>query len=232
MWTRLNTLRGRTILALDGELGSIRDFHFDDETWTIRHMVVDTGHWLSGRRVLIPLWAMRPLDLDVGHVAVTLTREQIRNSPDQNTEQPVSRIAEARALDYYGYPYYWGGPALWGALPAPTHVPTSAHATSTAHVRDIDLEGNHLRSCEAVTGYHLQAVDGSIGHIDDFLVDKRTWRIEHLLIDTSNWIGGRHLRIPTAAVSKVSWADRLVHLTLSRAQVATAPEGSSDSPAA
>src|SRR5918996_6370720 len=116
---RLNRLRGGPVLALDGEIGAIADFYFDDDTWTVRYLVVDTGKWLRGRRVLIPLWALYAPDWQQARVPVRVTRKQVRHSPDVDTHQPVSRRMEASSLAHYGYPVYWGGPALWGYVPAP-----------------------------------------------------------------------------------------------------------------
>lgn len=223
MRTRLNSLLGGSVLALDGDVGAIRDFYFDDETWTVRYLVVDTGAWLRGRRVLLSLWALHPPDWAQRHVPVRLTREQIQNSPDVSTEQPVSRAEEARSLRYFGYPYYWGGPALWGPIPAPLlgALPPPLFPVQEVHEPD---EENHLRSCREVTGYHLHAQDGEIGHVDDFLIDSETWRIEQLLVDTSNMIGGRHVMIPAAAIGSIRWAERLVHVALTKDVVANSPE--------
>lgn len=224
MLERLNALRGGPVLATDGEIGKISDFYFDDETWTIRHMVVDTGAWLPGRRVLIPLWALRAPDWRQVRVPVRLTRDQVRESPDVDTERPVSRAAEARALAHFGYPYYWGGPALWGPVPAPgmaVAVPP-VYPVSADDERAAEAE-THLRSCREVTGYHLRALDGEIGHVDDFVVDAATWRIEDLLVDTSNWIGGRAVLVRRSAVAAVSWAERIVEITLDRHAVANSP---------
>lgn len=46
-------LKGVTIEAMDGDIGSVQDLYYDDQTWTVRYLVVDTGTWLPGRQVLI-----------------------------------------------------------------------------------------------------------------------------------------------------------------------------------
>jgi hypothetical protein len=48
------SLYGRTLSATDGEIGHVQDFYFDDQTWAARYLVVDTGTWLTGRKVLLP----------------------------------------------------------------------------------------------------------------------------------------------------------------------------------
>ena len=88
------------MLALDGDVGTIKDFYFDDDTWTVRYVVVDTGKWLSGRLVLIPLWALHAPDWDQARIPVRLTRAQVQRSPDIDTHRPVSRQAEATSLSH------------------------------------------------------------------------------------------------------------------------------------
>ena len=183
---------------------------------------MDTGTWLRGRLVLIPLWALEAPDWEQRRVPVRLTREQVKNSPDIDIHQPFSRRAEAASLRYYGYPYYWGGPALWGAVPAPSLgsgmpiTPGSGPPDDASAVPPEDPRDTHLRSWREVAGYHIRASDGEIGHVDDFVVDATTWRIQHLLIDTSNWIGGRSVLISPASVERVSWAERLVYVSMAR----------------
>jgi hypothetical protein len=95
---RLNRLRGGPVHALDGDIGTIADFYFDDDTWTVRYVVVDTGQWLRGRLVLIPLWALHLPDWDQARIPVRLTRQQVEHSPDIDTHRPVSRQVEAGSL--------------------------------------------------------------------------------------------------------------------------------------
>lgn len=220
---RLNLLLGAPVLALDGEIGAIRDFYFDDDTWTVRYLVVDTAQWLRGRRVLLPLWALHAPDWQHARVPVRVTRGQVRHSPDISTHRPVSRQMEAASLSFYGFPCYWGGPALWGRAPAPEITSdTSLPAPTPTPVAD--ERDTHLRSWREVTGYHVRARDGDIGHIDDFVVARDTWQIAKLLIDTSNWIGGRAVLISRDAVEQVSWEERVVEVSLTRDAVARSPE--------
>lgn len=219
---RLARLWKGPVHAVDGDIGTIVDFYFDDDEWTIRYLVVDTGKWLPGRQVLIPLWALHSPDWDQARVPVGLTREQVKNSPDVDLHRPVSREAEIASLRYYGYPSYWGGPALWGAVPTPGMGAALPPTPTPVSIPSEDPRDTHLRSCAEVSGYHLRATDGEIGHIDDFLVDASSWRIGGLLVDTSNWIGGRHVVVSPASVERVSWAERMVFVSLSRDAIAHA----------
>lgn len=221
---RVNRLRGGPVHALDGDIGTVVDFYFDDDTWTVRYVVVDTGKWLRGRLVLIPLWALHIPDWDQMRIPVRLTREQVQRSPHIDTHRPVSRRVEAVALTYYGYPHYWAGPALWGAVPAPGLVADFPAAAPSPMPPPEDQRDTHLRSCREVAGYHIRARDGEIGHVDDFVIDSVTWGIEYLVVDTSNWIGGRSVLLPPSSVDRVSWPERVVEVSMSREAVAHASE--------
>ena len=63
----------------------------------------------------------------------------------------------------------------------------------------------HLRSSAAVTGYHIQATDGDIGHVEDFLLDDRSWTIRFMVVDTTNWWAGEKVLIAPAWIERVDW---------------------------
>ena len=154
-------LRGFAIGATDGDIGTVDEFYFDDASFTVRHLVIDTGGWLTGRKVLISPMALRDIDWDAKRIKAALTKAQVEKSPKIDTDRPVSRQHE---IAYYGYPYYWAGPYLWGAYPSPYPVPPSDRKTSLEKERRWDWAGEsgdpHLRSSAAVIGYHIAAADG------------------------------------------------------------------------
>jgi sporulation protein YlmC with PRC-barrel domain len=220
---------GRTIHATDGNIGSVTTLYFDDDRWTVRYLVVDTGKWLPGKQVLISPYSIRQGSA-VGALKVSLTREQVKNSPRVDAERPISRQQEIAYSDYYGYPYYWAGPAVWGAAAVPMWqaVPNAAVDRTTAAEREAlrahDERNAHLRDVKHVTGYHIQAADGSIGHVDDFLLDTESWMIRYLVVDTSNWIGGRHVLIAPNWVRVIRWETSQVEVGMTREAIARSPE--------
>lgn len=210
------------VVASDGDIGTVDDVLFEDASWTIRYLVVDTGKWLTGRKVLLSPVAVRDAAWGQRLLNVRLTREQVRDSPDIATDKPVSRQHERAYFDYYGYPYYWAGPLRWGAVPFPP-VRDSENAdvrASEPNVPTADGErlpaDPHLRSAKAVIGYHVEAIDGAIGHVEDFLYDEQDWSIAALEIDTRNWLPGRHVMVPTERVEEVRWNDRRVKIGLTQ----------------
>jgi sporulation protein YlmC with PRC-barrel domain len=224
----LSTLKGASIQALDGDIGSVNDFYFDDERWTVRYAIVDTGTWLTGRRVVVSIMSLLMPDWEGKRLPVTLTREQVRRSPDMASHPEVSRTLEAELLSYYGFPYYWAGDALWGPVAMPSLA--AEYAAGPLPMPPVDrAEEVHLHSSRDLMGYHLHARDGEIGHVDDLLIDPGTWEITSLLVDTSNWIGGRAVVITPSSIGRIDWAGRNVRVNLSRETIAGSPEyGSAD----
>jgi len=237
MLRNLKDLENYKIGATDGEIGHVKDFYFEDDAWVLRYFVVDTGSWLSSRKVLISPISVHHPDWLARKLPVSITREQVRHSPDIDTDQPVSRQNEEQYLGYYGYPYYWGGGGLWGEGLYPYAIAPGFAGYGLDRVeRERQIEEQlrderarhrnddpHLRSCAAVTGYHLHATDGDIGHVAGFLVDDETWAIRYLVVDTSNWWMGHQVLIAPPWIKGVHWNDKTVAVDLSRAAIQSAP---------
>jgi hypothetical protein len=225
-----NSLDGFKLAAADGHIGQVKDFYFDDQAWVIRYVVVDTGAWLNGREVLISPYSIGAPDWSRLLLPLTLTMDQIRNSPSIDTHKPISRQYERSHLGYYGYPYYWGGTGLWGAQNYPGTMLTGIRAPREGVYRgflnepsDNDAGEAHLRSCNAVKGYHINATDGDIGHVLGFLVDDSTWSIRYMIVDTSNWWIGHQVLISPDWISDVSWANTEVAVSLNRHAIRESP---------
>jgi uncharacterized protein YrrD len=222
--------RHMTLNAVDGEIGAVKDLYFDDEWWTVRYLVVDTGSWLSDELVLItPMSLMKP-DWDSRVLPVTLTRDQVRNAPPIDTHEPVSRQHESDYLRYFGYPLYWAGPGVWGDFVDPYALAARRPGRESVESDRRDDAGDrsqhadvHLRSGQEVSGYHLHAIDGEIGHVDDFLVDTDSWSIRYLLVDTSNWIGGEAVLVAPQWARSIDWATRRILVDVPRAAIQESP---------
>jgi hypothetical protein len=220
MIRRIKELLGYGLGAVDGEIGRIKHFYFDDKTWVIRYLVVDTGTWIPLRKVLISPHAFKRLDEKEKVLHVSLTKEQIENSPSIETHEPVSRQFEKQYYRYYAYPFYWQGAALWGMSPYPV-VPPVVEEQSP---EEPDEQDRHLRSTGELFGYHIQARDGEIGHLDDFLLEDETWAIRYIIVDTRNWWPGKKAVVPRESIEQVSWEESKVFVTLDRDTIKQAPE--------
>jgi len=217
IWSKLN---GYTIEASDGRIGTVTDILFDDQTWKVRWLVIDTGAWLPGRQVLVHPSAIGHADHERRELSVTLTKVQVEGSPSLFLDQPVSRQMELHLYDYYCWDAGWGD-SYFAASPHAIAAPFTAPPASSG--KPNDEEDPHLRSITAVTGYHIQATNGEIGHVEDFLVDDAKWGIRYLIIDTENWWAGQHVLISPYAVRKISWPHHQIELAVTRDQIKASP---------
>jgi uncharacterized protein YrrD len=229
------TLHGYKLDSLDGEIGKVKDFYFDDKHWTIRYLVVDAGNWLIGRQVLISPYAVRSVNVDDGDIGVTLTKKQIEDSPSLDSHKPVSRQFEDDYYGYFGWTPYWGGSSIWGSSPYPYmsgDYPNAAADRQQAREfarKQKESWDPHLRSAGDVTGHHIAATDGEIGHVADFILDDKSWTIRYLIIDTQNWWPGKRVLISPNWIDRVSWSDKKVFVNLSRENIQQAPQFTEES---
>ena len=226
---RTKDLDGYTIGAIDTDIGSVCDFYFDDRQWTIRYIVVSTGIIFSGRKVLIsPLALLHPAWSPL-HLYVNLTREQVQNSPSIDLHRPVSRQHEAEHHRHFGWPYYWEGTGVWGSWPTPQALRDAPKMGSKTATKERSPDP-HLRSTHEVSGYHMKARDGEIGHLEDFLFDDETWEIRYLVVDTKNWWPGKKVLLRPQWIKSVHWAKREIHARVTRQTIQSSPEWNPDSP--
>jgi uncharacterized protein YrrD len=228
----IKELNGAEIVARDGAIGSVDDVYFDDERWAVRYLVVDTGNWLPGRKVLISPASVPAQESSADEIRVALTREEVRSAPDTSEDPPISRLLEAAHARHYRYPYYWGGPYLWGAAAVPLArlTPEEAQRARPSEYGEMEqmmeqrARESHVRSGAQVLGYSIRAADGELGHVEDFLIDDENWAIAGMVVDTRNWLPGKKVLVPPEAISSIDWSSREVRVRLKRAELERAPE--------
>lgn len=220
-----NHFVGYGIQATDGDIGRVDDFYFDDKSWTVRYLVVDTGKWLPGKLVLISPASVERLEAGRDRIPVRLTRAQIENSPPIEKDMPVSRQKEMELSKYYRWPEYWtatdqgdAGP-YWPIPPVPSGPTHLAGKPETA-VMDGDP---HLRSVRAVVGYSIHATDARIGRVYDFIIDDDAWIIRYLAVNTGTWLPRRKVLIPPAWIQEIHWEKWTVHVNLDRERIRRSP---------
>ncbi|MDN2580082.1 PRC-barrel domain-containing protein [Aquibium sp. ELW1220] len=224
-----SSLTGYTISTTDGEIGAVDDLLFDDQDWTIRWLVVDTGSWLSGRKVLLPPAACAEPVPATRLLNVGISRQKVKDSPAIDTDAPVSRVQENDVFGHYGWQPYWFGPpyaAAAGMLaPIPAGDPAGSPGSGGSGVPEAVNRGDpHLRSVAEVTGYYIHASDGDIGYVEDFLLDAETWTLRYVVVDTKNWWPGKQTLVSPKSFRAVSWDERVVTTDLTRDRIRNAPE--------
>ena len=225
MLSKVKTLKGYSIQSTDGEtIGKVKDFYFDDRHWTVRYLVANTGNWLTGRQVLVSPYSLISINNDHQDIVTDLTKKQIEKSPSLDSHKPVSRQFEDNYYCYYGFPTYWSGQYPWGAHP---YIDRDRNKWGQVSP-EAKAWDRHLRSTHAVIGYYIEALDGDIGHVEDFIVDDETWTIRYLIINTGTWWAGKKVLVSPLWIEQVRWADSKVSINLSRQTIKESPEYTDD----
>jgi sporulation protein YlmC with PRC-barrel domain len=212
---RLEDLKTYALQAQGDEIGKINEVYFDDEHWLVRYFVVHTGGWLLGRDVLIAPRLITRLSEKSRLISTDLTREQVEESPLVDTEKPVSRHYEAEYYRYYGWKPYWGKRILPGGSALPHTMP---------HLESIKApEHPHLRASNEVQGYRIHTSDGELGKVYDFILNDGDWKIQYLVLETSEWLLGKKVLVATAWVVSVDWAEKEITVELDREIIQSAP---------
>jgi hypothetical protein len=225
----LKDFKTAVIMAKDGEIGHVDQFLFDDDKWSIRYLVVKTK-WLMGRKVLLSPLAIVGTDVDLKFIRLSLTKKQIEDSPDIDTDKPVSRQMEALYQDYYRWPYYWMGTAAWGTTSYPSEMlgrPYPLPPQPGGGYSESDGD-SHLRSVDVVEGYEIAAKDDIFGHVEDFIVDDESWIIRYLVVNTHRIWPGKSVIISPDWVSSISWSDRTMRINLTKEKIKNSPEYTND----
>jgi hypothetical protein len=194
LWN-ISTIRNYEIESSDGSIGTVSDFFCDEATWKIRWLVVDTGSFLPGKKVLLPPKTVKSLDRALGKVFVKLSRAEIEDCPPVASDEPVSRQMETRMYVHFGWDPYW----------------------------DNSLDGKRAPSLYVMQGYNVQATDGPIGRLTEFLFNDEDWNIRYILVDTGNWWPGQKALVLPQSVTSIAWADREIRLSVSQEKLKSAP---------
>ena len=225
MLIKATATNGYSVVANDGSIGTVSDMLFDDANWTVRWLVVETGSWLLDKRVLIPVAALGHPNPVARTFPVKLTKAQVEASPDVDTHLPVSRQYEATAYSHYGFGPYWqtdlymSGFAYWGGIYPPGPSLDAEWQKDSKHPGD----DPHLRSMAEISGYHIHATDGDIGHLADVLIEDADWTLRYMIVNTSNWWQGREVLISPRSTQSIRWTERSVYVGVNREKVQSGP---------
>lgn len=221
----IKELSGFIISAKDGTKGTVKDFLFDEESWTIRYMVADLGKFLPGRKVLIPRVFLNKTDWKTGEFSVELTKKQIEECPALDEHMPVSREYETMLHDHYGINYYW--PLAYTA-PVGNLAVDSPPVPREQEPREVIKEedtNSKLRSFKEVKGYQLECSDKKKGNLKNFIVDDESWQIVYMIVDIGHWYTrSKKVMLAVNWASKINYAQRVISIDLESSELENAPE--------
>jgi uncharacterized protein YrrD len=225
MLIKVKTMAGYKLNSLDGDIGKVKEFYFDDHFWTVRYLVADTGTWLANKLVLISPYALTTVATVDETISVNLTQKQIEDSPAVYSDLPVSQQFEESYYSYYGWPTYWSGSGMWGNTP---FIMRDHGEWDSSRISENQWD-RHLRSTHGVDGYHIRATDGKIGHVTDFIIDDETWAIRYLIVDTRNWWPGKLVLISPQWIDSIDWAGSEIQVNISLETIQSSPEFNDES---
>jgi hypothetical protein len=217
---------GFELSARDGRIGHVVDLLFDDRRWTIRYLVVDTGNGLDRHEVLISPHAIETIAWPLRMVRVALSRQQVEESPAVDANEPLSPDQEQLLAQYYSWPMYWNAAGFTDGLiaPLPPFLPIAPMRAARPRTASSLDEQHHIRRASAVRGYRIEATDGEIGHIDEFIFDDTGWALAYVVVDTRNWLPGRRVLVSPDWIFEVGWDEAKVFVDLSRETIRHGPE--------
>lgn len=218
MLRSLSEVLGYEVVATDGAIGKVKDFYFDDEYWFIRYFVIDTGGWLSGRKVLVASYAAENPDWAESVLRYSITKEEIENCPGIKEDEPVSRQYEKKLSNFFGWIPYWE-PVGYGSpvIPLPKTSGTIPLPKTTG-------SDPNLRSVREVLGYRIRGTDGNIGNVKDFIAETDDWTMRYIIVDTRNLPPRKKVIVSADWIKEVSWPGRQVHVDLNVEQIRLSPE--------
>lgn len=216
MLRSIKELRGYNIITKNRYIiGHVHEFYFDDQYWAVRYLVFDRGNWLLRRRVLIspvflgkPDWNMRVFPLE-------LTKKQVKKIYGIDRKKPVYHQHKVKLAKHYSRPTVLTGPSK------SMHEKNKQLKRSSKKKVKYDP---HLRSTREVIGYRIHAMEGDIGHLDDFIVEDSSWIFRYLVVDTQNWLPGKKVLLAPNWSHEVDWEESKVRVNLNREHVKNSPE--------
>ena len=225
MLREVEDFEGYTVNATDGEVGKVNDILFDRAHWTVRHLVVDTGGLIGDHRHLISPYAVTRIDDAEKRIDLNLTQQKVKDAPGIDADLPVSRQLEAKYYDYYSWPYYWVGPYSWGTGWVPKLAPNH-HADPVQQELNAHLEAEQdefLHSFKVVNGYSVEARDGTMGDLEDMLMDDQSWAIRYMVVDTHKLLPSKDVLVSPEAVRDINFRKSSISLDLTKDELEEKP---------
>ncbi|MFA9555726.1 PRC-barrel domain-containing protein [Evansella sp. AB-rgal1] len=224
------------VQATDGELGKVKDIYFDEDNWVIRYLVIDTRKWLPGRKVLVSPISFDSVDFENGMVNILETKESIKDSPSLEEHEPISRKHEILLHAHFGWPHYWSyfdNNRLWGDFNTP-HELGNTTETEVDKLTPEQEDERKLRSVNDIkgdfTGYTIQATDGEIGHVSDFMISDDSWKVRYFVVETKNLLAGKFVVLSVDWINSISWTDKRLVVDLPKDAIKNGPFFELDAP--
>ena len=197
--------------------------------------MVDTIKWLPGKKVLLSPISFDHVDSKNSTVNVLASTDTVKNAPNKNENEPVSKQDEVNLANHYGWPNYWSTVGPWGGFANPSVLAVSNKVAEIQDATEADyIDEHHLRSVNEIkgdfTGYSVEGSDGKIGHVSDFVIDDTNWEISYLVVETSRLLVGNFILIAKDWVQDIHWSDKKVFVDIAEEQAKEAADFDTEKP--
>jgi hypothetical protein len=197
MLRSLDELVGYPVHEADGRMGVVRDFLINRDSWQITYLEIDLTDWYPGKKVIVPPTRIKIPEGPLKHVPVSLTKKEVLSSPALALDEEVCRKHEEELALHFGWSPCFINP---------------------------DNKQVNLKSLRDMVDYHIHALDGSLGHIEDFIIDDQAWVVRYVVVRTSNWLPGKRVLMAPEWISSVIWEENNVVVGQSREEIKNGPK--------
>jgi hypothetical protein len=199
-------------------VGKVSDFLFDDLSWIIRYLVIDTSKTLGRQQVVVLTLSIAHIDWENRVIPVNLTTHNVKESPEIPAGTPIPRQIEQKIYQYYGRTPYWGAGTSLGAQAIADIVNNQKGGLVDKLTKNVF--DSHLRSIQALSMFKMASSTGEIGRIVDFLTESNIWFIRYLVIERSD---RSHVLFSPQWIQEVNWPDEMMVTELNRGLIEKMP---------
>jgi uncharacterized protein YrrD len=224
MYITFANIQGFSVKTWDQDIvGHIKSLYFDELTWTVRYILIETILFVDKKTAIIAPVAIDKIKPDERMVVLSLKKEHIEKSPDVDGVMPLSREKELELAERYEWPAYWED--LSASMPEVVEELAISKESPTAD--RTEMENNPIRDMAAILSYQVVAQDDSAGSAKDFIFDTDTWHVAFLIVNVSG-LHGHDVMLPPTAIAKVDWQEKTVYTGTLADTVKKAPEFTKD----
>jgi hypothetical protein len=198
-------------MGFEGKIGTVEDYYIDDHSWIAKFMVVDTGEWLTSRRVVISTQSVEGIDLELSRFHTRLTREEVQASPEIDTEQHMGPEHEEILVRHYRLHSHWPEAGMFGIPPFIPATPISKEPLE----KELQRRKSRLVVASEVMGCSVEATDGHLGTLDDFMI-QAGWQIGEVVVKTGGSVLGKKVWVPLTDIAMLDWEKNTIRVNFSR----------------
>jgi sporulation protein YlmC with PRC-barrel domain len=227
MLIKTEDLKGFNTESIDDIQGEIYDFYFDDLFWNIQYLLIKTGGLLKEKSILMSHVVLGVPDIERQALSVKVSFQTNNKKEKPEELQTISESKEKKASEILNWPLS----RLNLVSLDEKDLKNLINNMVTDGKQHYENENLHLRSRNEVLGYHIQAKNGEIGHVDDLIIETESWKIRYLIVDTRNWLpGGKDVLISPAWIEKIKWNKNRVYIDLKKGVIENSPPYDPEAP--